>query len=1829
MGGLAAETFAALDAMEENMRELGIDHEGAEDPVKGDSIANASSAYLKRIRARKDEQQKLRVERVLREFLAGSQLGEANDRPGPAEYGGREVANCLEEATALLQTERARAHHEAERRLERELQHRLRWEQIEKYRALDATPRPLPTEGGGERVPSCVLPPAVDCETAARAASEASAGSLAPPVEPADGHCRAIARGLVELAVCVSNNRFLDAEDIHGRPVRRLVQDLPVTTWRTWVRKYLWGLHDEAEPWRAHSKPGCEHHLSDLPSLEANSPSVVESRSLLSLKQRGEEGLNTAQTHLEFAAQQMGNHLSDMQGKAVEEILEGLRVEKERQRRSFLDDIRRRFDESQRAAEDGGVLESNVATSPDASNSASIGQNCGLPIRQKEAIPGWMYRMPPAGCFVFGDDLSGVGLCADNIEKAYTASVAHSSSIRRPSQAGGVAEELNSSFSIHNTTTPLGNVSFSFSKVEDGCQKIFLTPRIFQAAGRSPLTSRNRLGINNISNLKNIFRRASLHASEEDDHRELDTTAEQLCHELVNTHLHNLHVLTSGLVPAIRWTLGSPYQYKEQPHGGTPPASPHSEPNVLGDQMPPLRFLFLFNFPNSASFYRLLQQKMQVVLESAELFVQGVIQRQYQNSLVDSNPMSNLASPALFRGAGNYGSNKSRSTSLSNQNASQRSKGGRAGSARGKSIRNPTSVVVVDSNPKDDPASTQGPLVILPPLCVLGFFVEYTLPTRQRRLQEAYFHLPETRGGRNSDGTIDTVSSTNTGVSSQQVFHSTLRPEYPSTGLSAKEGNLTSPVRGGPAFPSGSLTQTQHPKAGPCTATGPCNGGANPKKSRTVRMASWSAACLRRELLVEDMNMRRWQEDWKNAFEPTTSAIVPEPTVTNNLQSGRGTNPNPMYGHSKQSGKRKPTNTLQSQSDASGANTSLQSEHEKSNPVPQGVSTGSECVSSAEVAATSLNFPRVLFFFQKEEVDFNTTPFKPNSNSGMDGTLWEESTKSPAHHMPENIDEKTKSSEYLISRITESLRNASLSDKLFTNESLCPHQLPPPLRLSDYRLSSSACGELVQAHRNHSTRSTPPPEPVTTNVDETTRIDVLQAEVNVFGCLMRFLAQLLHLLRDSALFRLLCCENVDDEMKQTDISNSTKIFGNSKTLYYSTVDRSFQGDQNIVNVIAKEYRQKLVEACCVWLGRQLVLGLETMAGGLEIMISELKRRFTGYLTPSTTEKESCAAPSLLVMLPVLDGGRLNELISYLIQASTPSDASCIFWEGLNAYFKDVEAAAVECVMGYLTSEVAGRVDNDPSSSSNLQVEPLNRAMLESLVPVMVKKLLAHLFALPHVDQSPTRSPPPMNFYHGEQIEVSSYITRCGDLLCEVVHCFNIGVNSCLDWLQGMYQAAINRPSDETCPILVRPRTVPEIFLPPASINNYGVEKEKGNALSGLNAWTHLNLKLFVTSFSIFGRPMLKENEFLYANVLTQLARIEPLLPSANDTPSESCLKDEGQGNGAVMETSGGHYWLDSFLLNVSCRANTTTPLSFLSLEEMQNLFRQTSKIPREDDIPHSADGGGLEPQILASARHFITNLALRRWCFCNSENPKTGSPCASVSAIPDPTMRELRAVILTLPAQLCCQNPEAVLNGETSGGPDLNGKAAWQSMKWWWLKSPITPANGGTAKRRVWTLKNEDLPLILLHLLRSDFVLARGRGDDGHHGPAYPPLRRVLKFVARVAYSKMATIERTFHTIAALQSRQKIGLRSIDRGSICAMEGGSNSSMAMAVDDLELNVETFCEFFSNGPEATKAPMQLECDVRLMLQWEGAQNVTLPLLLSSHWGRLVLANHALD
>ncbi|CCW65481.1 unnamed protein product [Phytomonas sp. EM1] len=1835
---LAAETFAALDAMEENMRELGIGHNGAEDPVKGDYIDGRCSTYMKKIRARKDEQQKLRAERILREFMAGAQSGDDNDRQGPIEDVERTKVNrLLEQATTLLKTERVDAHRVVELRLAEELKQQLRSEQIHKYRTLDQNFEtiPMPPHMEGEKVATtCVIPPAIDCETAdaRKVSNDKFVRRCSSPTQSTEEHCRALAKGLVELAFCVSNNRFLSAEDINGRPVRRLVQDLPVTTWRTWVRKYLWGLEDEAGQSRGHPGQGSEHSVPDIPLLDAKSPSVSEPLSPQGSKLRGEEGRNVAHEHLVFAAEQMGSHLSDIQAKAVEESLEGLRVEEERLRRSLLDDIRRRFDESQRATEDGGALGSRTGTAADTVSNATVVQNCSPSTLRKEIIPGWMHRMPPAGCFVFGDDLSGVCLCADNIDRIYTASVSNSSPIRRPSQVWGTTEDLSSSLSIHNAGTPLGHTSLGVSKVEDGYQKVFLTPRIFQAAGRTSFTSRNRLGIANIANLRNILRRTSLHTFEEDDHRELDTMADQLCHELVNTHLHNLHVLTSGLVPPIRWTLGSPCQVKEQPHGNTPPATPIDESNASGDPMPPLRCLFLFNFPNCVPFYRLLQQKLQTALESAELFVQRAVRRQSQNCLAEFNPISSPVPAVLLRGSGNYGGGKMRSTSVSTSHASlQRSKGVRAGSGRGKGIRTTMSLAMVDSNSRDDNTTTDGSPVVLPPLCVLGFFVEYNLPTRQRRLQEAYFHLPDTSGGRNSDGTADTVSSSNTGVSSQPIYHNTFRPELPVTGLSSKEANVISPMRITLPLSGGISPQTLDPKVcnNPTSLAVSSNGGVSFKKSRTVRVQDWSASCLRRELLVEDMNMKRWQEDWKNAFEPATSTVASEPTLTTTTQVGRGTNSNPLHSHSKQSSKKKATNASQSTNDGSGVSTSLQNDHEKLNLAAQGTPDGNECGNTAEAAITAVNFPRVLFFFRKEEFNFSAVPSKNDSNGELDGTLWAEGIKSPPSHPHESTEERMKSCEYLISRVTETVRNSSFSDKLFTNESLCPHQLPTPLRLSDYRLPSLACGELVQAYRTQS--STYPTLPLPSEhkaVDEVTRIDAFQAEVSVFGCLIRFLTRLLHLLRDTAFLRLLCCEKVDDKLKQTATLTSTRTCGNSKTIYYSTVDRSFQEAQTIAKATVDEYRQELMAACCIWLERQLLIGLETTVGGLEMMISDLKRRHTGGLMASTAEKESCAAPSLLKVLPTPSRDKLNELISRMILAATPSAASDIFWSGLDEYFKDVEDAAIACVLESVTSGAVAKVGNEAFASGDLSVELLNSTTLDAFVPTMVKELLARLFALPQVEQTTSQGPSLISFHRSEQAPVSTYIARCGDLICEVLFCFNMGMSGSFDWLQGMYQAAINRPNDGTCPVLGRPRTMPDIFLPPFPNNICGIESEKVKSLSTLNAWTHLNMKLFVTSFSIFGRSMLKENEFLYANVLTQLARIEQLLVSTNRAASGSNNKNERQGDGTAMKTSCSHYWLDSFLLNAPCRAKLTTPLSFLSLEEMRYLFKQASKVPSEESILALTEGNGLEPKILASARHFITSLALRRWCFCSPEDLKGGYPCSLDLVIPEPTTRELRAAIMTLPAQLCGQGLEAASIADASKFHGVDTEAAWQSVRWWWLKSPITQLADDTTNEWVWILENEDIPLILLYILRSDFVLTRATSKDGYCCPAYPPLRRILKLLTRVAHSKMATIERTFHTIAALQSRQHIALRNINRTSIDT-EGGTTPPPAMAVDDLELSVETFCEFFSNGSEATKVPLSLACDVHLMLQWEGAQAVTLPLLLSSHWGRLLLANHALD
>lgn len=561
-----AEMIAALGEMDDNLRHLGLRHDTAADPARGQRAGDGGAAYLESIRGAKEGRRRLRVEREYRQFLASQ-----HDQHGASEQGGADEATAaaaaiVDGAGALLAAESRGA---AAAVGEREARHAAAGLRADQQGLRQAQKRAV-LAGAAAAVPTTATATATIVTTTS--SSRALATAAAP--ETARDFCGAIATGLIDLAVRVSDNRFLPIAGLggdDGPPVRRVAQDLAVTAWRGWADTYVWSralptADGDAPARRGKRRSGPSCVFSDDEAGEAGAladPAAAETAA--------------AAGQVAFAAEQQLRHETALGAAAVDACLAQLRREGDKLCHAALEDIRRDTD-----AEAAAVAAADAAAGADG-NSADVDAD---PI---EVFPGWAQRLPPAGCFVFGDDLSGAVLLCETVEKAYL--VANGSGGQH-----GRGSQFSEDFSAALTKSATGSSGAAASghdsrrasaasaahppgvlRREGGLQRLYVTPRTllnafpspYPAAGATTASGRRH----SASRARGTAKAASTAGvaagsggnsntgetgsggppapavSEEEEQREFEALTEALQRELLAAHVHNLHLGTAGRVP--------------------------------------------------------------------------------------------------------------------------------------------------------------------------------------------------------------------------------------------------------------------------------------------------------------------------------------------------------------------------------------------------------------------------------------------------------------------------------------------------------------------------------------------------------------------------------------------------------------------------------------------------------------------------------------------------------------------------------------------------------------------------------------------------------------------------------------------------------------------------------------------------------------------------------------------------------------------------------------------------------------------------------------------------------------------------------------------------------------------------------------------------------------------------------------------------------------------------------------------------------------------------------------------------------------------------------
>lgn len=816
--------------MEEKLRRLGLGSDATVDPLKGKG-KECSEAYMEKIRTEQKDRRRLRQEKEYRRYMSSDQYL----KEGNLGAEGKVVQAVVDSARYALAAEKRRAEELIQKIDQKEQEKYSRTARFEKEviieknnfdvvknaTAMEALAMP---RGEIEATLHTTTAPSFFAHPKSTMAITRSSDGLLLPCKPPRSSkkhhmavelCCDVVKALIDLTFLVSDNRFLLGEELTGKPVKSLDQDLKVSEWNYWVHCCLYkkplGLQ---EPPGEGGTGGCliasPHSPKDLctqelgrehgridgipesvpppvpfpPITAATDSSNVGGPSALATvcAPMSVEEEMTAEL-FSLAANFEEIQEARTQREVIGDVAGFLQYEGRRLRKIAVDDIRRLGEEHDKESA------RSVSSSPKTGDSrrkstgsvitfvdplpASLSYT--LPTRE-EVLPHWTHRMPFAVTIVHGDELSGVRLLKEAIERQVRHASSASLSSGLPSKGtqgggagtgsveGGSSETPLSGASpppppgvssggsgkLHDKPTAVGQHGqermIGAVRMEDGMKTIFITPRTLLGRGQPMAnkeggnkgTSRHTGG----GGTKGAPHHRSL--AEDDERKDYEAMTEVLSREIVKVHFHNLYVLTAGKVPPIQLSAIAPAPVdhtsgrrgKSSTNGGGTSGSSGSkkleEPKHLlpaaekAVEDESLHCLYLVGFPENEVFYQTLEVRLGPAIEAAEITLVLEQQRLEEQTALQ---MASTVSATRTRSRSGSIVPKTKPSAVSGSPGRAPNSSGRIGKGTSKNAAvEDTSSLIAQLHAKK----------VFPPLCILGFFVEYDIPARHRRLKEAY-----------------------------------------------------------------------------------------------------------------------------------------------------------------------------------------------------------------------------------------------------------------------------------------------------------------------------------------------------------------------------------------------------------------------------------------------------------------------------------------------------------------------------------------------------------------------------------------------------------------------------------------------------------------------------------------------------------------------------------------------------------------------------------------------------------------------------------------------------------------------------------------------------------------------------------------------------------------------------------------------------------------------------------------------------------------------------------------------------------------------------------
>lgn len=1163
MGG-PAHTMAELDSMEEKLRRLGLGTDATVDPLKGKGKEH-SEAYMDKIRTEQRDRRRLRREKEYRRYMASDPHAQDGDAGAEVKL----VQATVENARDMLEEENADANEIVHGRDRKEVEKLDRAAHLENIQAAQRRMY--------EESPDIVtMPLRPDLDSAfPRIIGEGNESVEPSPnaqAKRADAVVLAqqIVSGLVELSFLVSDKRFLLEEELTGQPVRCVEQDLKVTEWREWVQLCL---HPAQSPGDAESP-----HTSDRLGPDHSSVSEVATE---------DPEKRMALEQFRMAARQEEKTGLKNEQEAVNQVVKMVHAESRRLRKVALDDIRRTYEKS---------IDFNLPTSTAFGDSEGTPNvfSASEPIRMEgrtEVLPHWTHRLPPACSFVHGDELSGVRLLTEAIERQVRCALGPKelAADDSPAPTTGKSHERNAAAGGSQEK------SIGVIRVEEGVRKHYITPRTL--LGRTqPVANAATSGARAAVRHGGGGKGAPHHRpAEEDERKDFEVMADLLAREIVSAHFHNISQLTAGRVPLVS-TANPPVDHTPR-RAKAANKKEERVPSAVTEKDDTLHCIYLVGFPENESFYQLLETRLQPTVEAAEAEI-----------AVEQHRLDEIAA-AQAVSTPTPGS-RGRTHSLSNSPPAKPKAPAPSGSGgRGKGSRNQGGEEAASL------VAQQAARKALPPLCIMGLFIEYSIPARQQRLRDAYLLCsspspaapPPTNKSSSPLPPPASVPTAPLTCSSGPLHHPVLNPEAPPPPpVMVKENTSRAP---------GEKSAPVNSSAAKADAAVNNSGGAASKKK--LPAIDWDIRSLRTELVQRHNRMKRWQSQWKSAF-GTSALAVFRRTV------GSVTAPTPREKAKKRPSKSPPSN--------------------KEMLEPQAEKT----VSTKE----AFTFPKVLYFSRCEMMDDFSDDYCTPAEGEEDGSVL-----FPTGSGSQWDRERSEVVKSLLNRIGSSTR---VSLQPLTNAQLIPNMLPEPLKLTDYRLPNEVCNDLLKVHEHYDAiliagdkLSAPPPfdgttdsaAPLSFNLsdnsafgvtqlssdDERTKCDTLKAEMRVYRAFSLQLKGLLTILSHEA-------------FPDTIWLSSNNDF--STTVHYVSIDSNFSQLQQRMRQLNGDRREELEYWCAVLFRYMVDDALAGVASATENMLRWIRKRY--FSVPSVASGNGVNTSS---SSPPTTGGSQSTLAS---KASPPA-----------------------------------------------------------------------------------------------------------------------------------------------------------------------------------------------------------------------------------------------------------------------------------------------------------------------------------------------------------------------------------------------------------------------------------------------------------------------------------------------------------------------------------------------------------------------------------------------